>query len=113
MKEGIFVIKPNSFEMDWELFTNPRYKEMSNLAKLIYSVYQDYQKYGDNSFADEYGMYIQYPNEEVRNLLNVTERTVSKARKELTDVGLIEVVRNGIADYRIYLTPVSIAGMFD
>ena len=42
MKEGIFV--------------NPRYKDMSNLAKLIYRVYSDYQKYGDNSFADEYGI---------------------------------------------------------
>ena len=34
-------------------------------------------------------MYILYRNEEVRNLLNVAERTVTKARKELADAGLI------------------------
>lgn len=113
MKEGIFAMKPDKFEVDWELFLNPRYKDMSNLAKLIYSVYQDYGKYGDNSFADEYGLYICYPNEKITSLLNVSERTVTNARKELTEAGLIEVIRNGIADYRIYLTPVSIAGMFD
>lgn len=57
--------------------------------------------------------YICYPNEKITSLLNVSERTVTNARKELTEAGLIEVIRNGIADYRIYLTPVSIAGMFD
>lgn len=106
-------MKPDSFEIDWELFLNPRYKDMSNLAKLIYSVYKDYQKYGNNSFADEYGQFIYYSNDEIRELFHVSENTVTKARKELIAAGLIEVVRNGMIGYKIYLTPVSIAGMFD
>lgn len=77
-------MKPDSFEIDWELFLNPRY-----------------------------GQFIYYSNDEIRELFHVSENTVTKARKELIAAGLIEVVRNGMIGYKIYLTPVSIAGMFD
>lgn len=96
-----------------DLLNNPKYENLSLLAINVYSLYADRSKCsahhaqnGDNRFIDSKGVFIYYSNEEIRGIFHVAERTVTKARKELADAGLIEVVRNGMLGYKIYVKSV-------
>ena len=93
-----------------ELRNNPKYRDLSGLAKNMYDYYAHRAKCsayhaqnGDNRFIDKNGVFIYYSNEDICELLSVSERTVSKFRKQLINAGLIEVVREGLTSYKIYV----------
>lgn len=93
-----------------ELRNNPKYKNLSGLAKNMYDYYAHrakcsayHAKNGDNRFIDKNGIFIYYSNEDICELLSVSERTVSKFRKQLIAADLIEVVRDGLTSYKIYV----------
>ena len=110
--------------IDLDLLNNPKYEKLSLLAVNIYSVYADRSKCsahhaqnGNSSFIDSKGVFIYYSNDEIREIFHVSERTVTNARKELSAAGLIEVVRNGMTGYKIYVksveeTPKDVAWKF-
>lgn len=93
-----------------ELRNNPKYRGLSGLAKNMYDYYAHrakcsayHAKNGDNRFIDKNGIFIYYSNEDICELLGVSERTVSKFRKQLIAADLIEVVRDGLTSYKIYV----------
>ncbi|WP_347284082.1 hypothetical protein [Lactobacillus taiwanensis] len=93
-----------------ELRNNPKYNGLSGLAKSMYDYYAHrakcsayHAKNGDNRYIDKKGVFIYYSNEDICELLSVSDRTVSKFRKQLINAGLIEVVRDGLTSYKIYV----------
>lgn len=97
-----------------DLLNNPKYNKVSFLAKGLYSLYADRStcseyssKNGDTRFIDKNGVFVFYTNEEAGSILGVTGRTISNLRKELVAAELIDVKRNGLTGYKIYVKPVS------
>lgn len=93
------------------LIEDEKYKDLSGLSILLYSLYArrltcsiNSAKNGNKDFVDEKGNpYIIFTNEEAAEKVRTTSRTVSKLRKELVNHGLISVKRLGLKHYKIYV----------
>ena len=93
------------------LIEDEKYKDLSGLSILLYSLYArrltcsiNSAKNGNEDFIDEKGKpYIIFTNEEAAEKVRTTSRTVSKLRKELVNHGLISVKRLGLKHYKIYV----------
>ena len=81
-----------------ELFNNPKYREISLTAKVVYSLLKDRMKLSrKNGWHDKNGdIYLLYPAEKIEKKLNLVHSTVQKALNELKSVDLIETVRQGL-----------------
>ena len=81
----------------WLLKDEP-YKSLSDKAKLIYMLLFDRRSLSvQNNWHDENGnIYMYFPNEQLMQVLNCSEKPVIKAKKELSDLGLLKEVRQGI-----------------
>jgi len=97
-------------QMVLALRNNPKYEEIHGLAKTMYDCYADrakcsayHAKNGDNRFVDKKGVFIYYSNDKMCKILGVSDRTVSKFRKQLVEAGLIDIVRDGLIGYKIYV----------
>lgn len=97
-----------------DLIENPKYQELDLRALVLYSLYEDrarlslynYTEFGITNFVDKHGVYIVYSNEEARKILRVSDYLVCAFRKQLKNAGLIEVHRNGLKGYKIYVKAV-------
>ena len=108
------MTKTNSFfKSAQSIWTDQPYKSMSLLAKNIYMFLADRQSYsytsvanGDKSWIDNDGnVYCIMPNLELVGLLNMTERSIIKAKKELVEAGLLKQVKGGFnKPMRLYVT---------
>lgn len=71
------------------LFTD-KYKKMTTLSRLIYSLYLN--RYITTTFKDNNGIpYIIYSDEELSKKTGSTRMSCSRAKKELTELGLIRM----------------------
>lgn len=80
------------------LFSNEKLKQISNTAKMAYSIMLDRTQLSmEKGWLDEKGRaYIIYPQKELQQLLNCSIRTVKSALKELDTAGLIDRTRQGM-----------------
>jgi hypothetical protein len=96
----------NYLKIDANLVNNPKYQKLSTDGKFLYSLYATRMECSIyNSWIDEHDRYfIYFSNEEASDVLNISERKVTTLRNQLIELGLIEVVRNGLKNYRIYVS---------
>lgn len=85
------------------LTTEEKYKSLSNDAKFAYAILKDrYRlseqttKNGSDAFIDENGdIYFVYTIKELMNILGLSDKTVTKIKRMLIDLRLLEEVRRG------------------
>ncbi|CQR24599.1 phage replication protein [Streptococcus varani] len=99
------VEKFQYFQLPQWLFKEP-YSGLSNAAKLSYAFIFDRLGFSvKNEWHDKDGkVFIYFTNAEFAEILNCSEKSVIKAKKELSDIGLLREVRQGLSKpNRIYL----------
>ena len=96
-----------------DLLENPKYKNLDSRATILYALYADRYaaslhnaRLGNTAFVDNMGVFIRFTNELAAKVLHTTEKMVGKFRKQLSDCGLIKIVRDGLKGYKIYVAPV-------
>ena len=83
------------------LITDPRFKEISNNAKLLYGLMLDRMSLSARSgwFDDDNRVYIKYAVKSIMEDLNCSKMTAVGLLKELQGIGLIDVEqKNGLAN---------------
>lgn len=86
------------YQLPKELFLNPSYKEKLNSdSKILYGFLLDRLtlSYQNNWYDEKGNIYLIFTREEVQNKLNLSDKTVTKAFKQLKDCGLIYERRQG------------------
>ncbi|NMV53550.1 replication protein, repA [Lactobacillus reuteri] len=96
-----------------DLLENPKYKNLDSRAMMLYALYADRYsasmnnaRLGNTTFVDDMGVFIRFTNELAAKVLHVSKQKVTDFRKELSDLDLIKVVREGLKGYKIYVYPV-------
>lgn len=80
-----------------ELFTNARYKCLSNDSRILYSLLKDRMELSrKNNWINEEGeIYLIYTRDSISEVLNIDLKTVTKAFNLLKKCNLIEEIRQG------------------
>lgn len=96
-----------------DLLENPKYKSLDPRATMLYALYADRYaaslhnaRLGNTAFVDNMGVFIRFTNELAAKVLRVSQQKITDFRKQLSDCGLIKVVRDGLKGYKIYVAPV-------
>ncbi|MDT2432198.1 replication initiator protein A [Enterococcus avium] len=91
------VYREKYYQLPIIFFESDKYKNMSNDAKIAYTLLKDRFDYSiKNNWVDEdNNIYFIFTVSELMNLLNCREGKVSKIKKELTDCGLLYQKRSG------------------
>ena len=87
------------YQIPQELFKNSNYREkLSSDSKILYAFLLDRLKLSNkNHWIDlEKNIYLIFTRQEVQDKLNLSEKTVIKAFKQLSNVGLIYEKRQGL-----------------
>lgn len=93
------ILENSYYQIPQELFINKLYKEKLNSdSKILYAFLLDRLSLSQkNHWFDKEGrVYLIFTREEVQNKLCLSEKTVTKAFKQLTDVNLIAEKRQGL-----------------
>ena len=93
------ILENSYYQIPQELFVNSLYKEKLNSdSKILYAFLLDRLSLSQgNHWLDEYGrVYLIFTREEVQNKLCLSEKTVTKAFKQLLEVNLISEKRQGL-----------------
>lgn len=93
------VLNHKYYQIPQELFVNENYKDKLNSdSKILYSFLLDRLTLSQvNNWVDELGrIYLIFTRQEVQEKLNLSEKTASKAFKQLIDVKLIDEKRQGL-----------------
>ncbi len=79
------------YQIPKELFINPYYKKLNSDSKLLYALLLDRLSVSmKNEWFDEDGnIFLIFSRKEAQEKLNLSDKTVTKAFKELNDVKLI------------------------
>ena len=88
------------YQIPQELFINPLYKNTLNSdSKLLYGFLLDRLSLSiKNNWHDENGnVYLIFTRKEVQDKLNLSDKTVTKAFKQLSDVNLIYEKKQGFS----------------
>ena len=88
------------YQIPQELFINPLYKNTLNSdSKLLYGILLDRLSLSiKNNWHDEDGnVYLIFTRKEVQDKLNLSDKTVTKAFKQLSDVNLIYEKKQGFS----------------
>ncbi len=85
------------YQIPKELFKNPYYKDLSSDSKLLYALLLDRLSVSmKNKWIDEDGnIFLIFSRKEAEEKLNLSDKTVTKAFKQLADVKLIYEKRQG------------------
>ena len=85
------------YQMPQELFDNEKYKNLSIEAKVIYSFLLNRMKLSKiNHWINDQGeVYLIYTRKEIQNKLNLSDKPVTRAFKELRDINLIKEEKQG------------------
>lgn len=87
------------YQIPQELFINSKYRDKLNSdSKILYAFLLDRLSLSQkNHWIDkEYKIYLIFTREEVQEKLNLSDKTVTKAFKQLSNVGLVEEKRQGL-----------------
>ena len=87
------------YQIPQELFINPKYKDKLNSdSKILYSFLLDRLTLSQkNHWVDKEGnIYLIFTRDEVCNKLNLSDKTVTKAFKQLAEVNLVVEKRQGL-----------------
>ena len=87
------------YQIPQELFESPLYKDNLNSdSKILYAFLLDRLSLSiKNHWVDkEDRIYLIFTREEVQEKLNLSDKTVTKAFKQLNDSGLVEEKRQGL-----------------
>lgn len=93
------ILENSYYQIPQELFVNNLYKENLNSdSKILYAFLLDRLSLSQkNHWFDEYGrVYLIFTREEVQDKLCLSEKTVTKAFKQLADANLIAEKRQGL-----------------
>lgn len=93
------ILENSYYQIPQELFTNKLYKEKLNSdSKILYAFLLDRLSLSQkNHWFDELNrVYLIFTREEVQDKLCLSEKTVTKAFKQLTDTNLIAEKRQGL-----------------
>lgn len=93
------ILENSYYQIPQELFVNSLYKEKLNSdSKILYAFLLYRLSLSQrNHWLDEYGrVYLIFTREEVQNKLCLSEKTVTKAFKQLLEVNLISEKRQGL-----------------
>ncbi len=93
------ILENNYYQIPQELFINKLYKEKLNSdSKILYAFLLDRLSLSQkNHWFDELNrVYLIFTREEVQDKLCLSEKTVTKAFKQLTDTNLIAEKRQGL-----------------
>ena len=79
------------FQLPKVLFTNEKYKKLSNDAKIAFALLKDRFGYSvKNNWIDQHKrIYFIYTNQELMSILNVQEKKVIRIKRELESVNLL------------------------
>lgn len=91
------TLKYSFYQMPQELFDNEEYKNLSIEAKVIYSFLLNRMKLSKiNHWVNDQGeIYLIYTRKEIQNKLNLSDKPVTRAFKELRDINLIKEEKQG------------------
>ena len=91
------IIKYQFYSMPKELFVD-KYKDLSLEAKMIYTLFIDRLELSKkNNWVNENGeVYLIFKRNDIGDILNITDKTVTKAIKELKDIKLVFESRRGL-----------------
>lgn len=86
------------YQLPKELFINESYKGLSISAKMIYSFLLDRKELSKtNNWVDEYGqVFLLFTRKHVGEMLNLSDKPVTNAFKELIKADLIKEERQGL-----------------
>lgn len=87
------------YQIPMELFFNKNYKNKLNSdSKILYAFLLDRLSLSQKNhwIDEEYKIYLIFTREEVQEKLNLSDKTVTKAFKQLSNVGLVEEKRQGL-----------------
>lgn len=106
-KEEDFILE-TFYKLPTALFENPKYKDLSNDAKLLYSLVLDritLSVKNKKGWIDKNdNIYCYFTNKTAQELLNRSERVIIKLKKELHEAGLLLEQRQGLTKpNRIYI----------
>ena len=93
------ILENSYYQIPQELFVNNLYKtKLNSDSKILYAFLLDRLTLSQkHHWFDEYGrVYLIFTREEVQDKLNLSDKTVSKAFKQLTDVNLVKEKRQGL-----------------
>lgn len=93
------IQKEKFYQLPKVFFTNPKYTELSNDAKITWSLLRDRLDLSiRNNWIDENGdIFFIYTNEKLKSILNISSpNKLSKIKKELTQADLFNQVRVGL-----------------
>lgn len=85
------------YQIPKELFINPYYKDLNSDSKLLYSLLLDRLSISmKNNWIDEEGnIFLIFSRKEAQEKLNLSDKTVTKAFRQLSNVKLIYEKRQG------------------
>ena len=85
------------YQLPQWLFTNEKYKDLSNNARIAYALLKDRNRYSiKNHWFDADGnIYFIFTNKTLADMLNVTERTITSVKKELVIHRLLYIKKMG------------------
>ena len=92
-----------------ELFQMEKYKNLSNTAKILYSLFLDRLKFAvQNGWVDHNGdLFVVYPKSEMKKNLNMTRYGVDQAVQELVQVGkLVRIIPNNGKANHFYINDI-------
>ena len=87
------------YQIPQELFINAKYKNKLNLdSKILYALLLDRLSLSQKNhwIDEERNIYLIFTREEVQEKLNLSDKTATKAFKQLGDVGLVQEKRQGL-----------------
>lgn len=91
------------------LFQMEKYKNLSNTAKILYSLFLDRLKFAvQNGWVDHNGdLFVIYPKSEMKKNLNMTRYGVDQAVQELVQVGkLVRIIPNNGKANHFYINDI-------
>ncbi|MGI2312603.1 replication initiator protein A [Staphylococcus cohnii] len=93
------IQKEKFYQLPKVFFTNPKYTNLSNDAKITWSILRDRLDLSiRNNWVDENGdIFFIYTNEKLKSILNISSpNKLSKIKKELTQANLFNQIRVGL-----------------